>query len=264
MSQVSQYKNETIAFAGSGGLDSMTIVKWLSEQGVRVICYTADFGQPDESDLSAVKTRMLAAGAAEVEIIDLKERLAIAGLEVIKSQAYHHGRYWNTTGAARHVLVKGMLEKMRAKGIRVLSHGCTGRGNDQVRFQHITNLLEPGFEIYAPWRDPAFLSQFRGRTEMIAYCEAKGLPLKAKAEVIYSTDANMLGLTHEAGILEKLTTPAHIVKPTMGVYPEQAPDAPESVTVNFANGIPVGLNGKKLGPVDMILQSNDLACKHSE
>ncbi|MFI4954863.1 MAG: argininosuccinate synthase [Gammaproteobacteria bacterium] len=261
MSLVSQYKNETIAFAGSGGLDSMTIVKWLSEQGVRVICYTADFGQPDESDLGAVKDRMLAAGAEAVEVIDLKERLANAGLEVIKSQAYHRGRYWNTTGAARHVLVKGMLEKMRERGIRVLSHGCTGRGNDQVRFQHITNLLEPGFEIYAPWRDPTFLNQFRGRTEMIAYCESKGLPLKAKAEVIYSTDANMLGLTHEAGILESITTPARTVKPTMGVYPMEAPDRPESVTVHFKKGIPVGLNGKQLGPVEMILQANEIAGK---
>lgn len=262
MSSIAELKGKVVAFAGSGGLDSMTIVRWMTHEGVRVICYTADFAQPDETDLAAVAERMRACGAEAVHVIDLRERLAQAGLEVVRSQAYHQGRYWNTTGAARHVLVKGIIERMREEGLDVLSHGCTGRGNDQVRFQHITNLLEPSFKVYAPWRDDTFLSRFRGRSEMIAYCREQGLPLKASADVIYSTDANLLGLTHEAGVLEKLSTPARTVKPTMGVYPQDAAASPEIVEVRFECGYPVALNGKTLRADALLAEANRIAGRH--
>jgi argininosuccinate synthase len=262
MSSISELKGKVVAFAGSGGLDSVTIIRWMSAQGVRVVCFTADFAQPDETDLSAVAERMKACGAEAVHVIDLKERLARAGLEVVRSQAYHPGRYWNTTGAARHVLVKGIIERMRDMGLDVLSHGCTGRGNDQVRFQHITNLLEPKFKVYAPWRDDAFLSRFRGRTEMIAYCREQGLPLKASADVIYSTDANILGLTHEAGVLEKLTTPARTVRPTMGVYPADAPAEAEIVEIHFERGYAEAINGERLSADALIRKANEIAGRH--
>jgi len=253
----------TLCFAGSGGLDSMTIVSWLKEHDVAVECITADFGQPDEVDLQAVKERMLAAGAQSVHILDLRHSLARAGIEVIKSRAFHAGRYWNTTGIARHVLLKGMLEKMQALKIEVLSHGCTGRGNDQVRFQHITNLLQPSFSVYAPWRDPAFLERFKGRKAMIEYCQGLGLPLKTGAEVIYSTDANLLGLTHEAGILESLGTAAAVVAPTMGVAVENGCDTPEVVTISFALGRPVAINGNPLDELALIEEANILAGRHA-
>jgi argininosuccinate synthase len=259
---VNDLKGKTIAFAASGGLDSMTVVSWLVEQGVNVICFTANFGQPDEEDLTSVKDRMLSAGAQSVHLADLSHRLAVAGLEVVKSQAFHRGRYWNTTGAARHVLVKAMLEKMEELGIEVLSHGCTGRGNDQVRFQHITNLLQPKFQIYAPWRDSQFLAKFRGRSEMITYCKQKGLPLKSTADAIYSTDSNLLGLTHEAGILENLSTPARSVTPIMGVYPENAKSQSEVVSIRFENGIPVALNGEMLDPLNLISRANMITGEH--
>jgi argininosuccinate synthase len=259
---VNDLKGKTIAFAASGGLDSVTVVSWLVEQGVNVICFTANFGQPDEEDLTSVKERMLSAGAQSVHLVDLRHKLAVAGLEVVKSQAFHRGRYWNTTGAARHVLVKAMLEKMEELGIEVLSHGCTGRGNDQVRFQHITNLLQPKFQIYAPWRDSQFLSAFRGRSEMIVYCQQKGLSLKSVADAIYSTDSNLLGLTHEAGILESLSTPARSVTPMMGIYPENAKSQSEVVSIRFENGTPVAVNGETLEPVSLISRANRIAGEH--
>ena len=259
---VKDLAGKTICFAGSGGLDSMTIVSWLKAHDVTVECITADFGQPDEVSLEAVKERMLAAGAHSVHVIDLKQSLAKAGMEVIKSRAFHAGRYWNTTGVARHVLLKGMLEKMKELKVDVVSHGCTGRGNDQVRFQHITNLLQPSFSVYAPWRDSAFLEQFKGRKAMIEYCQNLGLPLKASADVVYSTDANLLGLTHEAGILESLATAASAVTPTMGVAVENGPDKPEVVRVSFAQGRAVAINGKPLDELVVIEQANTIAGRH--
>ncbi|MBK8014673.1 MAG: argininosuccinate synthase [Deltaproteobacteria bacterium] len=259
---IGMLRGKTICFAGSGGLDSMTIVSWLREHDVNVECVTADFGQPDEVSLDAVRERMLAAGARNVHIVDLKKSLANAGAEVIKSRAFHTGRYWNTTGVARHVLLKGMLETMSSLGVTIVSHGCTGRGNDQIRFQHITNLLQPEFDVYAPWRDTQFLAQFGGRKQMIEYCTAKKLPLKASADVIYSTDANLLGLTHEAGVLESLSTPASAVRPTMGVPVEEAPNTAETVTLRFEKGYVVAINGEAGDHLAIMLRANDIAGRH--
>lgn len=259
---IEQLAGKTLCFAGSGGLDSMTIVSWLKAHDVNVECVTADFGQPDERNLDAVRERMLAAGARDVHIIDLRANLARAGLEVIKARAFHTGRYWNTTGVARHVLLKGMLEKMRTLQLDIVSHGCTGRGNDQVRFQHITNLLEPGFTVYAPWRDPAFLQQFQGRKAMIEYCQAQGLPLKPSADVIYSTDANLLGLTHEAGVLESLETAASVVAPTMGVSVLDAPLSAQEVTVRFEQGRPCAIDGQPFDELGLLERANAVAGQH--
>jgi argininosuccinate synthase len=153
-------KGKTIAFAGSGGLDSCTITRWLTDQGVRVVCFTADLGQPDEDDTEAIKERMLLAGAADFVLLPVREAIAQAGLQVIQSQACYEGRYWNTTGIARCVLAKAMIQEMKKRDLTIFSHGATGRGNDQVRFQLITNMLAPEFEVYAPWRDEAFLERF--------------------------------------------------------------------------------------------------------
>ena len=133
---------------------------------------------------------------------------------------------------------------MRKRGISILSHGATRSGNDQVRFQLVTNMLAPEFEIYAPWRDDAFLTRFGGRSQMIEFCEERGLPITATRESPYSTDANLLGLTHEAGRLESLETPAWFITPGMGCPPPQAPDKAEEVCVRFQRGNPVEVNGK--------------------
>lgn len=255
-------KGKTVAFAASGGLDSCTITRWLVDNGVNVVCFTADMAQPDESDFDSVRQRMLACGAKDYVRIPLHDAIAEAGLDIIQAQAYYEGRYWNTTGIGRHVIVAGMLPEMKKRGITILSHGATGRGNDQVRFQLVTNMLEPTFEVYAPWRDEAFLSKFRGRSEMIDYCNERKLPIKATKDSPYSTDANLLGLTHEAGKLESLETPPSFVTPGMGVHATNAPNTPETVTIRFEKGRPIAINGKKVTMYEAITLANALGGKH--
>lgn len=255
-------KGKTIAFAGSGGLDSCTITRWLTDQGVRVVCFTADLGQPDEEDTEDIRKRMLLAGAEDFVLLPTREAIAEIGLKVIQTQACYEGRYWNTTGIARCVLAKEMIQEMQKMGLSILSHGATGRGNDQVRFQLITNMLAPDFEVYAPWRDQEFLERFPGRSEMIDFCQENGLSVTATKEKPYSTDSNLLGLTHESGMLEALTTPAHFVKPIMGCYPADAPDEAQEFTVRFEQGRPVTVNGKSMSLVEAFGFTNAIGGKH--
>ncbi len=263
MTTVADLKGQTVAFAASGGLDSCTVTKWLTENGVTVVCFTADIAQPDEPDFDEIETRMRACGAADYVAIPLHDTIAESGIEVIQFQARYEGAYWNTTGIGRHVIVAGMIPEMRKRGATVLSHGATGRGNDQVRFQLCANMLAPEVTVYAPWRDRAFLAKFPGRSEMIDYCNRHKLPIKASKNAPYSTDANLLGLTHEAGKLEHLTTEPWFITPGMGVLPKDAPDAPESVSVRFENGRPVAIDGKKTNAFQAIQTANALGGKHA-
>ena len=263
MTTVNDLKGQTVAFAASGGLDSCTVTKWLTENGVRVVAVTADMAQPDETNFDEVEQRMRACGASDFVAIPLHDTIAEAGVEVIQFQARYEGAYWNTTGIGRHVIVAGMIPELRRRGIAVIGHGATGRGNDQVRFQLCTNMLAPDVKVYAPWRDEAFLKRFRGRTEMIEYCETHKLPIKATRQAPYSTDANLLGLTHEAGKLEHLDVGPWFVTPGMGVLPEQAPAKPETVTIRFEEGRPVALNGKMVTPFEAITQGNAIGGRNA-
>ena len=253
---IHQLRGQTVGAAVSGGLDSCTITKWLVDNGVDVVCFTADLGQPDERDVDEIRERMLACGANEAVIVDAKDALAEAGIQLIQCQAMYEGGYWNTTGIARHVTVKALLPEMEKRDISILTHGATGRGNDQVRFQLATNMLAPHFSVYAPWRDAEFLKHFGGRKEMIDYCEENGLPITATHEKPYSTDANLLGLTHEAGKLESLKTPAGFITPGMGVHPKDALDDVEHFTVTFYRGIPVEVNGSPCTPLMSLNEAN--------
>ncbi len=249
-------QGKTVGAAVSGGLDSCTITKWLVDNGVNVVCFTADLGQPDERNVDEIRERMLACGAKEAVIVDAKDALAEEGIRLIQCQAMYEGGYWNTTGIARHVTVKALLPEMESRGISILTHGATGRGNDQVRFQLATNMLNPSFSVYAPWRDAEFLSKFGGRKEMIDFCQERKLPITATHEKPYSTDANLLGLTHEAGRLESLKTPAGFITPGMGVHPKDAPDEIEHFTVTYARGTPIEVNGSLGTPLMSLLEAN--------
>lgn len=260
---VQDLKGKKIAFAASGGLDSCTITHWLSRQGVDVVCMTADLGQPDEASFEEIETRMRASGAADFVGLPLQETLAEIGLEVVQAQACYEGRYWNTTGAGRQAIVQGVVAAMQKRGLAIMSHGATGRGNDQVRFQIAAAMLDPAIDVYAPWRDPAFLQRFRGRQQMIDYCEQHGLPIKATRGKPYSTDANLLGLTHEGGLLEALTTPADLVVPAMGQWPEAARDKAAAVTLRFEKGRPVALDGEALPLAELFRRLNLLAGRHA-
>lgn len=252
------------AFGGavSGGLDSCTVTHWLSQRGLEVQAFTVDLGQPDEESLSAVAERMLACGASRADVIDGRGALAEAGLKVIQAQARYEGGYWNTTGIARPITVAAIAPKLAERGIGVLFHGATGRGNDQVRFQIGANMISPELMVYAPWRDPEFLAAFPGRRQMLDYCEENALPIRPRSESRYSTDANFLGLTHEAGDLEDVTIPPDYVRPGMGVDPELAPDEAESVSIRFEEGRPVAVNGRVMDLETVITESNRLGGRH--
>ena len=251
-----------VAGAVSGGLDSCTVTHWLKSKGFSVHCFTVDLGQPDEENLDAVRYRMLGSGAESAHIIPGQEALSEAGLKVIQSQARYEGGYWNTTGIARPITVAAILPEMKAEDIGVLFHGATGRGNDQVRMQLAANTLEPSVQVYAPWRDPEFVQQFPGRQQMLDYCEDNAIPIRPSREARYSTDANFLGLTHEAGDLEDVTISSAFVEPGMGVWPWDAPDQAEIVTIRWEEGVPVSLNGQPMSLVEMFQRANSVAGAH--
>jgi len=260
--KASELNGKTVMMAVSGGLDSCTITHWLSQLGVDVVGYTADLGQPDEERIEDVVERMLACGARDMILGDLRDQIARAGLQLIQAGARYEGGYWNTTGIARHVVVAGMVPEMQLRGISVLGHGATGRGNDQVRFELAAQMLNPDIRVYAPWRDKTFLEAFGGRKEMIGYCERHGLPIRATLDAPYSTDANILGLTHEAGELEDLATPASRVDPEMGVWATQAPDEVQSFRVRFEAGDPVCINDATVTPLQAIQIANQIGGRH--
>ena len=257
--RIEELKGKKVGGLVSGGLDSCTITHWLKSNGVEPHCLTVDLGQPDEPDLEKVRERMLACGAASAAILPGQEPLAEAGLRVIQSQARYEGRYWNTTGIARYVTTKLGIQALRERNIGVLFHGATGRGNDQVRFQLATNMLAPDIQVYAPWRDPRMLDTFGGRKEMVEYAATYDLPIKASVEKIYSTDANMLGLTHEAGKLEALETPATLVEPEFGVWPWDAPATPHIVSIRWEAGRPVEIDGVATSLVQAFKTANKVA-----
>jgi argininosuccinate synthase len=251
-----------LAGAVSGGLDSCTVTHWLTAKGFDVRCYTVDLAQPDEESLDAIAQRMEACGASSAELVDGREALAEAGLKVLQSQARYEGGYWNTTGIARPITVRAILPRIESEGAGVLFHGATGRGNDQVRFQLAANTLAPGLDVYAPWRDQEFVDEFPGRAQMVEYCLANDLPIKPPSEATYSTDANFLGLTHEAGDLEDVGKPPGFVEPGMGVWPWDAPSTAEVAIVRWEQGVPVALNGCEMGLFDIFEEANRVAGAH--
>jgi argininosuccinate synthase len=256
--RIGDLDGEKIGICASGGLDSKSVTARLIEAGLDVVAFTADLAQPDETDIEDIPRRMAPTGA-QTHIVDLKHSMANAAMLVVKAQARYDGGYWNTTGIARAVTVHGLLDAMREQGCTVLAHGATGRGNDQVRFERYTNVLAPDMKVYAAWRDPDLLDQFPGRKEMASYLQSKGIEASTGPAKRYSTDANIAGLSHEAEDLESLETPATIVVPTMGVWPQDAPDKVETVSLRFEKGICVELNGKRLDPLDMLREANHVA-----
>ena len=256
--RIQELKNERIGLCVSGGLDSRTVAARLLEAGLDVVCFTADLDQPDEENINDIKVKMAPTGA-ETHIVDLKDEMAEACFLVLKGLAHYDGGYWNTTGIARAVTVHGLLGAMRDKGCTVLAHGATGRGNDQVRFERYTNVLAPEMKVYAPWRDPGLLQQFPGRTEMAGYLRDKGIEANAGPRKLYSTDANLAGLSHEAADLEELNTSCEIVTPIMGVWPQDAPDAIEEVTLRIEAGRCVAINGQAVTPLQAMRTANNIA-----
>jgi argininosuccinate synthase len=253
--KLSDLRGLTVGVCVSGGLDSRTISKVMVEAGVNVVAFSADLGQPDEIDINDIKTRMDPCGV-DTFIVDLKEPMAEACFDVIKTQAVYDGGYWNSTGIARAVTVLGLIEEMKKHNCSVLVHGATGRGNDQMRFERYTNVLAPEMDVYAPWRDAGLLEKFPGRTEMVTYLAKYGMESFVGTKKKYSTDSNLAGLSHEAEDLESMDTSMLIVEPTMGVWPADAPDVIEKFMVRFEKGCAVQINGSDVTPLEAMVEAN--------
>lgn len=251
---------DVVGICVSGGLDSKTVALRLRLAGVKVKCFTADIGQPDEDDINDVVKKMAPCGV-ETFIVDLKNEIAEGAFEAIACQGSYDGGYWQSTGIGRYVTARGLLTEMKKHGCTVLSHGATGRGNDQVRFERYVNVMDPSFKVYAPWRDPALLEEFPGRTQMLEFLKKHGLDHKivSQATKRYSTDANICGLSNEAEDLESIETPMTIVNPVMGVWPKDAPNAEEEISLTFKSGRCVAINGNERTPLEVLQTCNKIA-----
>jgi len=245
--------------AYSGGLDTSVILGWLQDKGYDVHCVYVDLGQPCE-DREEIMKKAHDQGAASAQIIDVQEELCREyAFPVLQWQAKYEGLYLLGTSIARPLISKICLQVARDVGAEAYAHGATGKGNDQCRFQLAAEALDPTVKIIAPWRIKEFRDQFPGRTELIAYCEEKGIPVKASVAKPYSSDENCLHISYEAGQLEDLTVNGvEIVDFGMGVSPQEAPDENEKVTVEFEAGVPVSVNGEKMSALEIVETLNDI------
>jgi argininosuccinate synthase len=251
-----------IVLAYSGGLDTSVILKWLSRQGYEVIAYVADVGQ--DEDFDRVHEKALATGASKVYVEDLKEEFVTDYIfPAFKANAIYEGSYLLGTSLARPVIAKRQIEIARKEGAAYVSHGATGKGNDQVRFELAYYALEPSIKVISPWKDREFLERFKGRPELLAYAEEHGISVTASRAKPYSEDDNLLHLSHESGILED---PAH--EPGEEIFsrttsPEDAPDSPTRISIKFRDGIPVRVentdDGRTVeGPLALFTYLNEL------
>ncbi|MBB72893.1 MAG: argininosuccinate synthase [Planctomycetaceae bacterium] len=243
--------------AYSGGLDTSVILGWLVDQGYEPHAVYVDLGQPCE-DRDAIVQKARDTGAASSRLIDAQERLCRDfAFPVLQWQARYEGVYLLGTSIARPLISEVCLEVAREVGAQAYAHGATGKGNDQCRFQLAAEALDPTVEVIAPWRDETFRQQFPGRSEMIDYCQRKGIAVKATAEQPYSSDENCLHISYEAGQLEDLSVNGvELVEFGMTTSPQEAPDQIETVTIAFEAGIPVAVNGDPQSPDSLVRTLN--------
>ena len=247
-----------VVLAYSGGLDTSVIIPWLKEHydGCGVIAACADVGQGDE--LSVVHDKALASGASKVFIVDLtKEFLEEYVWPTLKAGAVYEGKYLLGTSFARPVIAKALVDIAKREGADAIAHGATGKGNDQVRFELTVKALAPNLQIIAPWRE----WDLDSRTAEIAYAKKHGIPVATENKT-YSMDRNIWHLSHEGSDLED---PANEPKNSMFLIscaPEDAPDAPEYVSISFEKGIPVAVNGEKMGAVELLTKLNEVGARN--
>jgi argininosuccinate synthase len=260
---------ERVGIAFSGGLDTSVAVAWMREHGAVPCAYTADIGQYDEADIASVPGRAAEYGAELARLVDCRAALVEEGLAALACGAFHirsGGRtYFNTTPLGRAVTGTLLVRAMLEDGVQIWGDGSTYKGNDIERFYRYGLLANPSLRIYKPWLDADFVSELGGRTEMSEWLLTRELPYRASKEKAYSTDANLWGATHEAKSLEHLDTGIEIVEPIMGVrfWDPAVAIEPEEVTVGFAQGRPVSINGKHFGsPLDLVLEANAVGGRH--
>ena len=247
-----------VVLAYSGGLDTSVILKWLiEERGYEVVCYTADVGQGEEVEEAVAKA--YATGAVEAVAEDLREEFTADYVwPAIRANAVYENYYLLGTSLARPVIAKGLVRAAEAFGAEAVSHGATGKGNDQVRFELSAYALKPDIRVVAPWREWTMA----GRADLVAYADKHDIPIPVTPEKPYSTDANLLHISYEGGVLEDPWTapPKGIFQ--MTVDPEEAPDQPREVTVSFERGSPVAVDGEAMTPAELLARCNRIAGAH--
>ncbi len=243
--------------AYSGGLDTSVILGWLQDEGFGVHAVYVDLGQPCE-DREAILKKARDCGAKSARIVDAREELCRDfAFPVLQWQAKYEGIYLLGTSIARPLISKVCLQVAREVGADAYAHGATGKGNDQCRFQLAAEALDPAVRVIAPWRIEKFRAQFPGRSEMIAFCSQKNIPVKATAAKPYSSDENCLHISYEAGRLEDLSVNGvELVDFGMTVSPQQAPDKAEEVAIGFEAGVPTHVNGDKLSALEIVSELN--------
>ncbi len=247
-----------IVVAYSGGLDTSVIITWLRETyGCEVIAFTADIGQGEE--LEPLREKAVKTGASRIYIDDLREEFVRDFVfPLLRANAVYEGRYLLGTSIARPLIAKRQIEIAVREGADAVCHGATGKGNDQVRFELTYFALKPDVKIVAPWREWTM----KGREELIAYAAKHRIPVTATASKPYSTDRNLLHISYEGGILEDPWRESTDDMYTMAVPVEKAPDKSEYVEVEYEEGDPVALNGKKLSPAVLLAEANRIAGAH--
>lgn len=247
-----------VALAYSGGLDTSIIIPWLKENyGCEVVAVAVDVGQKDDGE--KVKAKALQSGASEAYYLDVQEEFVTEYIyRMVKADAIYQGKYLNGTAIARPLIAKKVVEVALKTGCDALCHGCTGKGNDQVRFELTFQAFAPELPVIAPWR----IWNIKSRSQAIDYAKEHGIPVPVTKDKPYSMDRNLWHISYEGGILED---PANEPLEDMfltTVAPEKAPDEPEYVTISFTKGVPVAINGKELSPVELIETLNSLGAKH--
>ncbi|MCR9294394.1 MAG: argininosuccinate synthase [bacterium] len=249
--------------AYSGGLDTSCMLAWLIDRGYEVHAVYVDLGQPGE-DRKAMEEKAVRIGAKSVHMIDAREELCRDfAFPCLMWQAKYEGPYLLGTSIARPLISKKILEVAEQVNASVYVHGATGKGNDQCRFQLAAEALRPDIRVYAPWRTAEWRESFPGRSEMLAYCESKGIPVKATVKKPYSSDENVLHISYEAGELERLDVcGVDLVDFTMTCSPQEAPDQSEEVSIAFEAGMPVAVNGKRRSSLEIVQELNEIGGRH--
>lgn len=251
--------SEKVVLAYSGGLDTSIIIPWLKENyECEVIAVVGDVGQGD--DMDAVAAKAIRTGASKVVVADLREAFITECVwPTLRAGAIYEGKYLLGTSMARPIIAKRQVEVALSEGAKYVAHGCTGKGNDQVRFEHAYQALAPHLKVIAPWREWSINS----REDAIDYAEAHGIPVEASRTKIYSRDRNLWHLSHEGGELEDANCPApgHIWQLTRS--PQDAPDAEEEVQIAFERGTPIAVNGQRLDPVSLVRSLNEIGGRNA-
>ena len=260
---------QKVGIAFSGGLDTSAALHWMKQKGAQPYAYTANLGQPDETDYDAIPRKALEYGAEKARLIDCRTALVREGIAALQAGAFHITTagvtYFNTTPIGRAVTGTMLVTAMKEDDVNIWGDGSTFKGNDIERFYRYGLLVNPELKVYKPWLDAVFIDELGGRAEMSAFMQKAGFGYKMSAEKAYSTDSNILGATHEAKDLELLSSSMKIVEPIMGTgfWRDDVAVAREEVSVRFEEGMPVALNGREFSSaVELMLEANKIGGRH--